>query len=93
MVFSLFIVSFLISKWMKLESCLAVKKRIHTTYSWNIKWQKYVQAWVSLLHIQEDKWKLKYWNEKNKYWEPLNSTANPFQFGQKWAGLAVLFSR
>ena len=36
--------------------------------------------------------------EKSKSWEPfrsclLNSTANPAQFGWKWAGLAVLFSR
>ena len=35
---------------------------------------------------------------KKKSWEPfgsylLNSTANPAQFGWKWAGLAVLFGR
>ena len=35
---------------------------------------------------------------KKKFFEPfrsclLNSTANPAQFGWKWAGLAVLFSR
>ena len=39
-----------------------------------------------------------YVKEKKKSWEPfriflLNSTANPAQFGWKWAGLAVLFSR
>ena len=39
-----------------------------------------------------------YIKEKKKSWEPfriclLNSTANPAQFGWKWAKLAVLFSR
>ena len=70
---------------------------IHTTYSWNIKWQKC--AGISL-----NDFILKKINEnenikaKKKSWEPfgsclLNSTANPAQFRWKWAGLAVLFSR
>ena len=55
-------------------------------YSWNIKWQKCAGMALS----DFNKWK--------KSWEPfrsclLNSTANPAQFGWKWAGLAVLFSR
>ena len=72
------------------------KNHPHTTYSWNIKWQKCAGIsglWVLNEIIQKNI--LKIWK---KSWEPLgsyllNSTANPAHFHPYWAGLAVLFSR
>ena len=67
-----------------------------TTYMWNIKWQICAGMGLNGLYL-EKLLKIKML-QKNKSWEPfrsclLNSTANSVQFGWKWAGLAVLFSR
>jgi hypothetical protein len=77
---------------------LSIFETLHTTYKWNIEWQKCVgisSLWVLNEIIQKNI--LKMWK---KLWKPfgsklLNNTSpkNPAQFGWKWAGLAVLFSR
>jgi hypothetical protein len=59
---------------------------------------KNVLAWVSMVSYLKKINENKNIKEKLKSWELfrsclLNSTANPAQFHQNWAGLAVLFSR
>ena len=71
------------------------RQGLHTTYSWNIKWQKCAGMGLNGFIFKEINENIK---TKKNSWEPfrsclLNSTANPAQFGWKWAGLAVLFSR
>ena len=61
---------------------------IHTNYSWDIKWQKYVGIKKKIS-----------WKYEKKLWEPLgirmlpalHSKSSPFN--PNWAGLAVLFRR
>ena len=68
---------------------------MHTTYRWNIKWQKW--AGISGLWVLNEIIQKKYpENMKKKSWEPfgsylLNSTANPGHFHANWAGLPAHF--
>ena len=83
---------FQIEGWLELIRMLS-----HTAYSWNNKCQKC--AGMGLNGFIFRKINKKYnTKEKKKSWEPfriclLNSTANPAQFGWKWAGLAMLLIR
>ena len=65
---------------------------MHSSYSWNNKCQKCVGVGLNVLKIK------KVLKRKKKSWELIriylpNSIANPAQFGLKWAGLALLFSK
>ena len=69
----------------------------HTTYSWNLKWQKWAGMGLNGFILKKINGNQNI-IEKKKFWKPfriylLNSTANPVQFGWNLARLAVLFPR
>ena len=81
------------SRWAKAHPAHPLADHWHTTYSWNINWQKCVGMGFNGLIFKKinENWNIK---TKKKSWEPfrrclLNSTANPAQFGWKLAELAV----